>query len=194
MWSASVQNQDRFVSSRTVEYDGIYLPVASGAADCPGQVHVDLGHGGAGQVVNGDGVGAAAGVDDYDLDVSELQFDVVHVAGHYVTVSVGQDVDSLGDVRAVQHQLVQAALPVDGVAAVARVPDEGVGTRAAQHGVVPGAGVHGQPDQRARVRLEQARGIHRVVAAEGVHRQRVGRLRGSDERDVGQPAATAADV
>ena len=53
--------------------------------------------------------------------------------------AVGRDVDVLGDVGAVEQQRVVAALALDGVAAVARVPDEGVVAGAHQGHVVAAA-------------------------------------------------------
>src|SRR5262249_11337426 len=47
------------------------------------------------------------------------------------------------------------------------VPDEGVAPLAADDGVVAGAARHGQSDQTG----GQGGGVHRVVAAEGVHHQ-----------------------
>src|SRR5204863_4701328 len=44
---------------------------------------------------------------------------------------------------------------------------------AAGQGVVPGAAVQNQLDQLARVGRGEVRGVHAVVPAEGVHRQRV---------------------
>ena len=53
--------------------------------------------------------------------------------------AVGRDVDVLADVRAVEQQRVDAGLAFDRVAAVARIPDEGVVARAEQGGVVAAA-------------------------------------------------------
>ena len=50
--------------------------------------------------------------------------------------AVGQDVDVLADVRAVEQQRVGAVLALDGVVAVARIPLEGVVARAHQRDVV----------------------------------------------------------
>ena len=108
-------------------------------------------------------------------------------------------VDALGDVGAVEEHRVGAGLALDGVAAVARIPDERVvaGTQerqvvaavavdrvvavaaeqrldapAAGDRVVSGAAVEGQGDRLGRER----RGRDRVVAAEAVDVELVGRL------------------
>ena len=50
--------------------------------------------------------------------------------------AVGQDVDVLADVGAVEEQRVGAVLALDRVVAVARIPDEGVVAGAQQRDVV----------------------------------------------------------
>src|SRR5262249_30763391 len=149
------------------------LAVPGGAADGSGQVHVDPGRIDAGQVVDGDGVGAAEGVDGDGVDAAEVHRAAVEVAGDLDPSAVGREVELLRQVRAVDDHRVGAASTLDGVAAVAGVPDEGVGARTADQRVVAGAAVHGQPDQLARVRREQVRGVYHVVAAQHVHRQDV---------------------
>ena len=54
---------DDVVAVGAVDDDGVGLAVAGGAADRAGEVDVDLRHVGAAQVVDGDGVGAAQGVE-----------------------------------------------------------------------------------------------------------------------------------
>ena len=92
----------------------------------PDEVEVDAGDAGAGQVVDGDGVGAAEG-DDVDLlDAVDVHGDVADVAGQPQPAAVGRQVDVLVDVGAVELQRVVAALALDRVAAVAGVPHERV--------------------------------------------------------------------
>ena len=106
--------------------------------------------------------------------------------------AVGRDVDLLGDVGAVEEHRVVAGLALDGVAAVAGVPDERVVAGAQQRHVVAAAAddqvvavaadqdvvaVAAVERQADRVRPSSAAGVDRVVAAEGVDRQAVvGRL------------------
>src|SRR6185312_426726 len=117
--------------------------------------------------------------------------DVAGVAEEPEAVAVGGQVDVLGAGSAVEAHGVTAGLAFDGVAAVARVPDEGVvaraqqcqvvasiavdrvaavateqllGTRASGEIVIPGATVGRQGD---RLRRESGR-RDRVVAAESV--------------------------
>ena len=157
------------------------------------QVEVDLGDVGAGQVVDGDGVGAAQGVEVDLLDAVEVHGDVADVAEEPNPAAVGRDVDVLVDVGAVEQHRVDAGLALDGVAAVAGVPDEGVVAGAHEGHVVAAAAddqvvavrcrsevvavaaVQGQADHG---RAASARGVDGVVAGEAVDRQRVvGRLR-----------------
>ncbi len=139
------------------------------------QVDVDLGDVGAGQVVDGDGVGAAEGVEVDRLDVVEVHDDVADVAGEPDPLAVGRDVDLLVDVGAVEEHRVGAVLALDRVAAVARIPlehvvagaqqgrvvallavdevvavaaEQHVGAVAAEDRVVAGAAVDGDLDQR----------------------------------------------
>ena len=124
-----------------VDDDGVGLAVAGAAARSAGQVEVDLGDVGAGQVVDGDRVGAAQGVEVDPLDAVEVHGDVADVAGEADAAAVGGDVDLLVDVGAVEEHRVGAVLALDGVAAVARVPDEGVVAGAQEGHVVAAAAV-----------------------------------------------------
>src|SRR5262249_54812560 len=121
-----------------VDDDGIGLPVP-GAADRSGQVQADRGHGGAGPGGDGGGVGAAERVEDDVLDAIEVHRAAVEVADDPGPGAVGRDVEPLREVRPVNDNPVRAVAALDGVAAVARVPDERVGARAADQGVVAGA-------------------------------------------------------
>ena len=120
--------------------------------------------------------------------------------------AIGRDVDVLGDVGAVEQQRVDAGLALDGVVAVARIPDEHivagaqegdvvaaaaddeivavaaeqhVGALAAEDGVVAGAAVDRELIDAGR----QRRGIDDVVAAAAVDDQRLS-LPPSALRDV----------
>ena len=73
------------------------------------------------------------------LDAVEVHGDVADVAGEPRPAAVGRDVDVLVDVGAVEHQRVGAGLALDGVAAVARVPDERVVAGAEEGDVVAAA-------------------------------------------------------
>src|SRR5205807_734092 len=90
------------------------------------EVDLDLFDVGSGEVVDGDVVGAAQRVDVERLHTMHVHGDVADVAEQPDTRAVGRDVDVLGNIGAVEKQRVVAGLPFDGVAAVARVPDEGI--------------------------------------------------------------------
>src|SRR5262249_14303789 len=144
-----------------------------------GEVEVHCGDVGPGQVVDHDRVDPAEGVEGDRLDVIGVDRDVAHVAEELgVPIGQGRDVDLLVGGRAVEEERVVARLALDGVAAVARVPDEGIVAGAELGCVVAGATNYrvlalaagevidpraadeGQPDQVG----GQVRGVQRVVA------------------------------
>ena len=136
-------------------------PSPAAAAERAGEVDVDAGDVGAGQVVDGDGVGAAEGVDVDRLDAGGVHRDAADVAENVEPVAVGGQADLLGDVRAVEQHRVGAVLALDGVAAVAGIPDEGVVAGAQQGQVVAAVAV----DRVVAVAAEQrvvARGCRRA--------------------------------
>src|SRR5262249_26637645 len=145
------------------------------------------GDAGAGEIVDGDGIGAAQGVERDALDLVEVHGYAGDVAGEARMGAVGRDVDLLGDVGAVEEQRVEAVAAVDGVAAVARVPDERVvaGTQqgdvialAAPHEVVAGgADDHVIAGAAFQVEADQTggepAGIDDVIAAAPLNREEV---------------------
>ena len=66
------------------------------SADRAGEIDVDLGRLRAGEVVDGDGVGAAQRVEVDRLDVVEVHDDVADVAGEPHAPAVGRDLEVLG--------------------------------------------------------------------------------------------------
>ena len=176
-----------------------------GLAVACAEVGVHLGDAGSGQVVLDDGVGAAERVEVDLLHAVRVHHDVAHVAGEPEAAAVRREVELLGGGGAVEHHRVGAVLALHDVAAVARIPGEGVvaGSQqchvgaavpvdrvvpvtgvedvvaaAAGDRVVPGAAVRGELD-RAR---GEARGVDRVVAVGRVDRERV--VGGLGVRDV----------
>ena len=110
--------------ARAVDGHSIDLPVADQAAERAGEVEVDLADAGAGEVVDGDGVGAAEGVEVDGLDAGGVHRDVAGVAEEPEPASVGGDVDLFRRGGAVEDHRVVAVLALDDVAAVARIPHE----------------------------------------------------------------------
>ena len=137
------------------------------------EVDLDLRDVRAGQVADGDVVGATERVEVDALDVVQVHRDRRHVAEEAHAPAVGEDVDVLGDVRAVEQHRVGAVLAfdvslpspgshwnmsspapmkadvvalvaVDEVVAVAA--DQDVGAAAAEDRVVAGAAVERQLD------------------------------------------------
>ena len=92
----------------------------------PGEVGLDVRHVGPAEVVDRDGVGAAERAEVDRLHVVRVHRDVGDVADEEQSPTVRGHVDPLGDVGAVEPQRVAARLALDRVAAVARIPDEGV--------------------------------------------------------------------
>src|SRR5262249_31846932 len=187
-------DHDHVVAGGTVDDDGVGLAVAAGRAR---QVEVDPRHAGAGQVVDGDRVGATEGGDVHLLDAVGVHDHVGDVAGEAQPGAVGRQVDLLVDVGAVELQGVLAILTLDGVVAVAGVPREGVVAGAAEEGVVALATDHqvvtvateqhvvavaagdrvvtrAAIDYQTNQRREPVPGRHGVVAAVGVEDQALG--------------------
>ena len=117
--------------------------VTLAAAHRARQVDIDLLGVGSGQVVDRDGVGAAQGVDLDVLDTVEVHGDVADVAEQPHPTAIGRDVHVLGDVCAVEHQRIGAALALDDVAAVAGVPGERIVAVAEESRVVAATADHG---------------------------------------------------
>ena len=136
---AAAGDGDGVVAGRAVDDHAVGRAVALAAARRRRQVDGDLLDVGAGEVVDRDGVGAAQGVDLDVLDAVQVHGDVADVAEQPHPAAIGRDVDVLADVGAVEHQRVGAGLALDDVAAVARVPDEGVVAVAEQGHVVAAA-------------------------------------------------------
>ena len=96
---------------------------------------------GAAQVVDGDEVGAAEGVEVDQLHAGGVHRDVALGTEEPEAVSVRRQVDLLGALAPLKQHRVGAVLALDGVAAVAWVPDEGVVAGAHQRCVVAAVAV-----------------------------------------------------
>src|SRR5207244_4951464 len=104
---AAAHDLDEIVAVGAVDDDGVGLTVAGGAAGRACQVEVDLGEVGPGQVVEGDLVRSAEGVEINRLHAVEVHRDVGDVAREAHPRAVGGDVHALGDVGPVeQHGVV----------------------------------------------------------------------------------------
>src|SRR5262249_16930468 len=131
---------------RPVDHDSVRCAVA--VAVEAGEVDGDVFDVGAGEVVDGDGVGAAEGADVDGFDAAGVHGDACDVAGESGAGGVGGGVDRFWGVGAGGGGGGVAALAFDGVAAVAGVPLEvvvagselgGVGSDVAVEVVVAGA-------------------------------------------------------
>ena len=152
--------------SRAVDGDGVGRAVAAAAEG--GEVDVRALQVGAGEVVDGDGVGAAEGADVEASMSSKSMRDGGDVAGEPHARAVGGDVDVLADVGAVEVQDVVAALALDGVAAVARIPLEAVVAGAQQGGVGADVAVDEVVAGAAEQRVGAVAAAQRVVAGAAV--------------------------
>ena len=140
------------------------------------------------QIVDGDVVRAAQGVDVDGLDIVNVHDDAADVAGEQNAATVGRDLEALVRGAAVEQQGVDAVLTLDHVAAVARIPlehvvagaeqgsivalvavdevvavaaEKEIGPVAAEDGVVAGAAVDRHADEGRQI----AGGAEAVVAA-----------------------------
>ncbi len=200
---------------RAVDRDRVGRAVARAAADRGLEVERDGLEVGPGRVVEDHAVGTAERLDVDDLDVVQVHRDVGGVAEEPDSLAVGRDVEVLGRAGPDEQErvgaVVGAVLPLDEVAAVARVPAERVvagseeaavvaavavdrvvtlaaeqqlGAVAAVDRVVPGAAVDRDLDQGC----EPDRAGDRVVAVEPFDVQEVvRRLRVLDLHGRGQP-------
>src|SRR5262245_15490115 len=206
-------DHDHVVAAGALDGDGVGGAVAGAAAGGAGQVEVDLGDVGAGQVVYGDGIGAAQGLEVDMLDAVEVNRNVADVAEEADLMAVGGVVDVFVEVGPVELHRFVADLALDHITAVARVPGKDVVAGDAEHDVIAPApfdhvvavttdedvvavaAVLGQRDGVGR----QARGVYHVVAGQGIDLQLiVGGLGAGDvhlRRQAGHldPAAVSSD-
>ena len=126
---------DRVRVRRALDRDLVGRPVA--AAGARAEIDVHLGHVGGREVVDGDEVGAAEGVDIDPLDAVGVHQDGALDAEEPEPTPVGRQVDLLVAGGAVEDHRVGAVLPFDGVAAVTVVSDEGVAAVAHEGHVGP---------------------------------------------------------
>ena len=117
---------------------------------------------GAGEVVDGERVGAAERVELDRLDVVEVHDDVAEVAGEEHPPAVGRGREDLVAGAAVEQHRVGAVLALDDVAAVARIPLEDVVAGAEEGDVVALLAV----DEVVAVAAEQQ--VDAVAAEDGV--------------------------
>ena len=153
---------DRVVAVGAVDRD--VFDVARAAFQRSGEVEVDLGHVGAGEVVDGDVVRPAEGVEVDALDAVGVHGDVAHVADELQMPAVRGQGDVLGRVGAVEDHRVGAVLALDGVAAVTGIPDERVVTTAEVGDVVALAADNGVTARAAFERLGAGSAGQGVVA------------------------------
>ena len=159
--------------------------VALTAARRRRQVDCDLLRVGAGEVVDRDVVGAAQRRKLDVLDAVEVHGDVADVAEHPHPLAIGRDVDVLADIGAVEHQRIGAGLTLDHVAAVTRIPDEGVVAVAEQRDIVAATADHGV------VAVAAYQGVVALASGDGVV---AGTAIDREADDTGREAGSGDDV
>ena len=145
---------DLVVAVGAVDDHLVVLAVPGIAADGGGEVGVDGLHVSTREVIDGDDVGAAKRDEVDPLHAGSVHGDVALEAEELEPAPVRGQVDVLGDACAVEQHRVGAGLAFDGVAAVARIPDECVVAGAQARRVVAFVPVErvvsGAPDQPLR--------------------------------------------
>ncbi len=162
----------RVVAVGRIDDDAVGLAVARCAAERAGEVDVHAGHVGSGQVVHGDEVGAAEGVEVDPLDTARVHGDGGLSAEEAKAVSVGRQIDLLRTACAVEEHRVSAVLALDDIAAVAGIPDEGVVTGAHECHVVAAVSIDGVVSVAAEQQLGARASGQAVVSGSAVDRQR----------------------
>src|SRR5262245_6885949 len=163
---------DHVVAIGGVDGDGIALAVAAAAVERRRQIDFDLGDVGALEIADDDVVRAAERLDVNALHLVQVHDDVADVAEEERPFAVGGDVEVLADVGAVEQQGVDAVLPLDHVAAIARIPPEGVVAGGDQRQIIALVAVDKVVDVAALKRLLAGAGEDRVIAHAAVECQR----------------------
>ncbi|QYU68465.1 VOC family protein [Leptolyngbya sp. 15MV] len=96
------EHQHHVIASRAVDHHGVRLPVAGA------QVDVHLRHVGSRKVPDRDVVGAAERVEVDGLDVVQVHRHIGDVAEEDRAAAIGEDLDVLRDIRAVEQHRVEA--------------------------------------------------------------------------------------
>ena len=161
--------------------DAVRLAVAAGGAERVGEAHVDELHRRAGQVVDRDRVGAAAGERVDLLEVAQLERDAVGVAREPHAPAGRLHAERLGRVGAAEEQRVAARAAVDAVAPVAGRPAEAVEVAAEPGHVVAAAAGDVVELGAAEQHVVAGPAAHDVGAVAAVERERhPGRRRAED--------------
>src|SRR5262249_46514566 len=163
---------DVVVAGGAVDGHAVRRGVAGTTAGWRSQVDGDLRHVGADEIADCDIVGTAQGVNLDVLDTVEVHGDGADVAGEAHPLTGGLDVELLVDVRAIEHERIDAIRALDDVAAVARVPDEQVVAGAEKGRVVAATADHSVVAVAAQQKigaLTSDDGVVAGAAVEGEH-------------------------
>ena len=188
-----VGNLDRVVAAGAVDDHLIVLAVPGVAAEGGGQVGVDGLHVGAGEVVDRHCVEPPSALKS-TVSTVRIHRDRALGAEEAQTLTVRRQVDLLAAVGSVEQHRVGAVLALDGVAAVARIPDERVVARAEVADVVAPVPVDRVVAVAAEGGLDTLGAGDRVVPRATVERQgdRLGGELGRRDRVVAPRALTSS--
>ena len=117
-------NRGDIVSIGPVNDDGIRLGIARAGFGNGRQVQIDCLDVGPREVVNGNHIGAAPGIELDEFNFVAVHDDAADVTGETQTRAVGREVDVFGNIGAVEKQRVLPRLTFYRIVAVARVPKE----------------------------------------------------------------------
>jgi hypothetical protein len=166
---AGTRDVDGVVARGAIDGHAIGRAVAHTTAGYSSEVDGDLRDTGTGEVANRDVIGAAEGREVDVFDAVEIHRDACDVTREPRTAAIGRDVDLLGDIGAVELERVGACAAFDHVAAVARVPDEGVVAGAELGKVIAAAAGDGVVAVAADQRIVAVAAGDLVVAGAAVH-------------------------
>src|SRR6185295_4251782 len=123
---ASADDVNDFAATRAVDDHVIGCTVARPGPAARREVDINLRNVGIAQVIDGDGVGAPESHELNVLDIVEIHADAGNIAGEQRVPALGGDVDGFVDIRTIEQERIGIIAAVDDIAAVARIPDEGI--------------------------------------------------------------------
>src|SRR5262249_43707772 len=150
---------------------GVGGAVAGGSAERAGEVDGDLPHIGAGKVIDHNVVCGAQCLELDAFDAIEVHLDIGDVAEEERVGTDRRNADVLDDVGAAKVKRIEAASAIDGIAAVARVPDEPVVAGVAEEHVVAAAADDDVVSGAAEQYIVSLAADDRVVAGAAIDRQ-----------------------
>ena len=159
-----------FAARTSIHRDRVAYAIATGAIRDLGEVNHDFAHICAAQIADIDVVDAVAREDLDALEVVLGHDDVADVARQEDVVAARGERDVFVCGRAIEFVRIETRLAVDGVAAIAGIPDEQVITVTHECGVVAAIAVDDVVARAARQHIRARAALDLVVARAGVQR------------------------